>query len=67
MKVRHERRLTLTHSCDSDFDDNPIQGLPEFVFFRGMTKLPGPRWDLLRPHFEKELQLNLVGDEPDDD
>uniref|UniRef100_A0A6U5Y735 Uncharacterized protein n=1 Tax=Guillardia theta TaxID=55529 RepID=A0A6U5Y735_GUITH len=39
-----------------DLDHNPLKGIPEGTYFLGMTKLPGPRWELLKPHFQEELQ-----------
>ena len=46
-------KLTLV-----DFDHNPLQGIPGDTYYRGMTRLPGPRWDLLRPIFRKDLGLD---------
>jgi len=51
-------KLTLV-----DADHNPTAGLPEEVYYRGMTRLPGPRWDVLRPIFRNQMGLDL----PDDD
>jgi hypothetical protein len=47
-----------------DLDHNPTEELPDTVYYRGMVRLPGPRWDLLRPIFRKELGLDK--DEEDD-
>mmetsp|Transcript_47657 Transcript_47657/g.74386 ORF Transcript_47657/g.74386 Transcript_47657/m.74386 type:complete len:92 (+) Transcript_47657:161-436(+) len=47
-----------------NLDNNPLQKMPtpipDLCYYRGMTPLPGPRWDLLKEHFEKELGINQV-------
>jgi len=54
----------LEHLTQVDLDHNPTEELPDTVYYRGMVRLPGPRWDLLRPIFRKELGLDK--DEEDD-
>ena len=48
-----------------DLDHNPLEGLPDEIFYTGMKKLQGPRWGLLRPHLRAQMGLDLP-DEDDD-
>ncbi len=63
-------RCHVKFNTQVDLDHNPVAHattnttttttteLPDIVFYRGMVRLPGPRWDLLRPIFRKDLGLD---------
>ena len=60
------KELALLESLTMvDLDHNPLEGLPGESFYTGMRRLPGPRWDLLRPHFRTQMGLDLPDEDAD--
>ena len=64
-KIKHipQELALLEKLTEVDIDHNPTKGLPDDVYYRGMVRLPGARWDLLRPFFRTQMGLDL----PDED